>query len=183
LCTSINEEIIHGIPSKKRRLKEGDIIGVDCGVTYLGLIADAASTFMVGCVDPRVEKLVRITREALQKAIASIKCYGHVHDISSEIQNHAESNGFSVVRDFCGHGVGKSMHEGPAVPNCGRKGTGTRLEPNMTIAIEPMINMGTHAVKMLSDSWTIVTADGKPSAHFEHSVVITEYGAEILTKK
>ncbi len=179
-CLSVNEVIIHGVPSE-RKLKSGDIIGVDIGVVYNGWISDMAVTFAVGAIDEASKRLLRITQEALHRGIALAKHGNRVGDISSAIQKHAESNGYSVVRDFVGHGVGEKLHQDPSVPNFGRAGDGPLLKKGMVIAIEPMINMGTHRIKILKDGWTAVTKDRKRSAHFEHTVVVGELGGVILT--
>ncbi len=181
LCVSVNEEVVHGIPSKKRILNEGDIIGVDFGVVLNGWYGDSAKTFCVGRVSDNVEKLVKITEKSLYLGIEQAKAGNHLFDIGHTIQNYVESNGFSVVREFVGHGIGRNLHEDPQVPNYGAKGKGMLLKPGMVLAIEPMINAGKPEVKVLSDGWTAVTADRKWSAHFEHTIAITEHGNEILT--
>jgi methionyl aminopeptidase len=179
-CISINETVIHGIPGK-RMIKEGDIVGVDVGVKYKGFFSDAAYTFGIGKLKEETEKLLSVTKTALFNAIEKMKKDNRVGDISSTIQKTAEDAGYNVVRDYVGHGVGKRLHEDPAVPNFGDKGVGPRLKNGMTIAIEPMINAGTHEVRILEDNWTVVTGDGKPSAHFEHTILISETEPEILT--
>ena len=179
-CISINETVIHGVPGK-RMIEEGDIVGVDVGVKYKGFFSDAAYTFGIGKLKEETEKLLSITKTALFNAIEKMKKDNRVGDISSTIQKTAEGAGYNVVRDYVGHGVGKRLHEDPAVPNFGDKGVGPRLKKGMTIAIEPMINAGTHEVRMLEDNWTVVTGDGKPSAHFEHTILISETEPEILT--
>jgi len=181
LCASINEEVVHGIPSKKRKLKNGDIIGLDCGVTYMGFVSDSAITVMVGDVAPEVKKLVNVTKQSLNAAINAARVGHHIGDIGHAVQTMVEAEGFSVVRDLTGHGVGRELHEEPQVLNYGRKGTGMEIPSGMTIAIEPMINMGTWEVDTLKDGWTVVTADRKPSAHFEHTIAIHRHGAEILS--
>jgi len=181
LCTSINEEVVHGIPSKKRRLKDGDIIGIDCGVTYMGFVSDSAITVMVGDVAPNVKNLVNTTKKSLNAAINTARVGHYLGDIGYAVQSTVEAEGFSVVRDLTGHGVGRALHEDPQVLNYGKKGTGLAIQAGLTIAIEPMINMGTWEVKTLKDGWTVVTADGKPSAHFEHTIAIHRHGAEILS--
>ena len=181
-CISLNDEVIHGIPSKKTIIRSGDIVSVDVGAYINGYHGDNAYTFKVGAVSPTAEKLLRVTNECLYLGIAAAKPGARVGDISYAVQKHAEDNGFSVVREYVGHGVGRDLHEEPEVPNYGRRGRGPRLVPGMTIAIEPMINRGKRAVKVLSDGWTVKTADGEPSAHFEHSIAITEAGPLILTK-
>jgi methionyl aminopeptidase len=180
LCISINEEVVHGIPSQ-RRLKEGDIVSLDVGVNYVGYFGDAAITFPVGGVDPEAQKLLEVTEKALYRGIEKAKVRNRLFDISYAIQSWVESQGFSVVRDFVGHGIGRDLHEEPQIPNFGVPHQGPRLEEGMVFALEPMVNEGTSAVKVLSDGWTVVTMDGKRSAHFEHTVAITEDGAEILS--
>lgn len=180
LCTSVNEEIVHGIPSS-RVLKTGDIIGIDCGVIFDGYYGDAAKTFAVGSIDEESARLIRITEEALEKGILEMKVGNRIGDIAAGIQSHAERNGYSVVRDFVGHGIGRQLHEEPQVPNFGHPQTGLRLSPGMVLALEPMFNVGTHEVKILEDGWTAVTADGKRSAHFEHTVALTPRGHEVLS--
>lgn len=182
LCASINHQVVHGIPGNTI-LKEGDIVGLDFGVCYKGYFGDAAITVPIGRVDPKTDKLVQITEECLYLGIKQLDPGNHLSDLSHAIQNHAESNGFSVVREFGGHGIGKHLHEEPMVLNYVAKGNNdVRLKPGLVLAIEPMVNMGTEQVQILSDGWTVVTLDGKPSAHFEHTVAITENGPEILTK-
>ena len=181
LCVSVNEEVVHGIPSKKRILKEGDIVGVDFGVVLDGWFGDSAKTFCVGKVSEEVEKLVKITEKSLYLGIEQVKPGNHLFDIGHAIQNFVESNGFTVVREFVGHGIGRNLHEDPQVPNYGSKGKGMLLKPGMVLAIEPMINAGRPEVKVLNDGWTAVTADRKWSAHFEHTIAITEQGHDILT--
>ncbi len=177
-CISIDEQVVHGFPSD-RVIKEGEIVSVDAGVFYKGFHSDAARTFCVGNTDPLKRKLVEVTKECFFKGIEGICIGSPLGDIGAQVQAHAESNGFSVVRDMVGHGIGKQVHEDPQVPNFGRKGTGIRLKRNMTIAVEPMINMGTYEVEI--DGWKCVTLDGKPSAHYENTVAITDNGVEILT--
>lgn len=180
-CISVNEEVIHGIASMKRILLSGDIVSLDVVVTYDGMVGDNACTVPVGSVDPLKQKLVQVTSDALDKAIQAARAGGRVGDISWTIQNVTEAAGFNVVREFVGHGVGYSMHEEPQVPCFGRRGTGERLRAGMTLAIEPMVVSGHHAIDVLPDGWTAVTKDRKPAAHFEHTVLITESGPEILT--
>ena len=180
VCTSINEEVVHGIPGQ-RRLKEGDIIGLDVGVNYLGYFGDAAITLPVGEVDAEAKRLVEVTEKALYIGIEKAKVGNRLFDISYAIQRWVESHGFSVVRDFVGHGIGRELHEDPQVPNFGMPHQGPRLEKGMVFSLEPMVNEGAYEVKVLSDGWTVVTADGKRSAHFEHTIAITEDGAEILS--
>ena len=180
LCISINEEVVHGIPGQ-RRLKEGDIISLDVGVNFVGYFGDAAVTLPVGEVDPEAKRLLEVTEKALYIGIEKAKRGNRLFDISYAIQRWVESHGFSVVRDFVGHGIGKDLHEEPQIPNFGAPHQGPRLEKGMVFALEPMVNEGTYEVRILSDGWTVVTADGKRSAHFEHTVAITEDGAEILS--
>ncbi|MFZ0819710.1 MAG: type I methionyl aminopeptidase [Candidatus Acidiferrales bacterium] len=182
LCASINEEVVHGIPSASRKLREGDIISLDFGVEVDGYFGDAAVTVPVGKVKPEVETLLRVTREALDKAIESARVGNRLSDIGSAVQQWVERHGFSVVREFVGHGIGTHMHEEPNVLNYGEPGHGPRLQEGMVLALEPMVNMGGASVKVLSDEWTAVTVDGKPSAHFEHTVAITAAGPWILTR-
>ncbi len=183
ICTSVNEAVVHGVPGP-RELVDGDIVSVDVGVRSGGYIGDAARTFAVGRVNGEVARLVATARECLERAIATARVGADLSEVSRAIQSHAEGDGFSVVRDFVGHGVGEKLHEPPQVPNFVGKGgavRGTLLRPGMVIAIEPMVNAGTWRVKKLDDGWTIVTRDGKRSAHFEHTVVVTDGGAEVLT--
>ncbi|MGQ9693664.1 MAG: type I methionyl aminopeptidase [Thermodesulfobacteriota bacterium] len=181
LCTSVNEEIVHGIPSK-RKLKEGDILSLDFGVVYDDFYGDAAITLPVGQVSSEASRLMQVAEEALYLAIEQARPENRLQDISAAIQRYVESQGFSVVRDFVGHGIGKHLHERPQVPNFGLPGRGIRLRPGMTLAIEPMISAGGHEVEILKDGWTAVTKDRSLSAHFEHSVAITENGPDILSK-
>jgi len=181
LCVSVNEEIVHGIPSAKRVLKEGDVVSVDCGVNIGGWHADAAWTVPVGEVGEDVRKLLRVTRECLDLAIAASVANNRLGDIGWAVQEHAEANGFHVVENYGGHGIGKKVHEDPRVENIGPPKAGKRLQPGMVLAIEPMIAMGTSETEELSDEWTVVTADGSFAAHYEHTVAITEAGPEILT--
>jgi len=181
LCTSINTEVVHGIPSKKRVLRDGDILSVDCGVCLGGLHADSAITVPVGAITPEAQQLLEVTQRSLEAGIAAARPNGQVGDIGAAVQAVAEAAGFSVVRELVGHGIGTQFHEEPQVPNFGAKGTGARLVPGMTIAIEPMVNAGGPDVRTLADRWTVVTKDGSLSAHFEHTVAITEDGARVLT--
>lgn len=181
-CISINDEVIHGIPSKKRIIKEGDIVSIDLGAVKNGYNGDNAATFICGTCSPEVERLVQTTKEALDKGIEKAVVGGRIGDIGYAVQSYCEERGFSVVRDFVGHGVGTKLHEEPSVPNFGHAGRGIRLLPGMTLAIEPMINLGTYKVKTLSDGWTVKTLDGKASAHFENTVAITNNGPVILTR-
>jgi len=180
ICVSLNEEVVHGIPSQ-RRVQYGDIVSLDVGIILDGFVGDNATTVAVGVVDPRTQQLLRATEQALEAGIAAARAGNRVGDISHAVQTTVESQGFSVVREFVGHGVGRKLHEEPQVPNYGRAGNGPKLKPGMTLAIEPMINAGGCDVVMLSDGWTVVSADGAPSAHFEHTVLITDGDAEILT--
>ncbi len=180
ICASVNEEIVHGIPSK-RVLKEGDIISIDLGVRVDGFYGDAAYTYPVGKISEKAKKLLEITREALFKAIALVRDGVRVGDISYQIQSHAESHGFSVIRDFVGHGIGRNLHEEPQIPNFGIPGKGPELREGMVIAIEPMISAGSYEVEILPDTWTAVTKDGSLSAHFEHTVAVGADSALILT--
>lgn len=180
ICASINEEVVHGVPSEKK-LEEGDIVSVDVGAKLYGYYGDHAVTFPVGEVDSEASKLLKCCEESLFKGIEQAKPGNRLFDISHAVQKHAEGAGFSVVRAYVGHGVGTNLHEEPQVPNFGEPGTGPELKAGMVLAIEPMLNMGVHDVKVLSDEWTVVTADEKLSAHFEHSVAITEDGPDILS--
>jgi methionyl aminopeptidase len=180
LCISINEEVVHGIPNQ-RRLKEGDIVSLDGGVNFAGYFGDAAITLPVGEVDPEAKKLLEATEKALYIGIEEAKVGNRLFDISYAIQSWVESQGFSVVRDFVGHGIGRDLHEEPQVPNFGSPHQGPRLEKGMVLALEPMVNEGTHQVRILSDGWTVVTADGRRSAHFEHTIAMTDGNAEILS--
>ena len=182
ICTSINDEIVHGIPSKKRVLRAGDIISLDVGVGYKGFFTDSAVTVAVGDTDTRTEKLLAVTAQALEAGIAAAKVGNHIGDIGSAVQEVVEAAGFSVVRDLVGHGIGVEFHEEPQVPNYGKPKRREKLVPGLTIAIEPMVNAGGPATRTLQDRWTIVTADGSRSAHFEHTVAITEEGPKVLTK-
>ncbi|MEN3042661.1 MAG: type I methionyl aminopeptidase [Fervidobacterium sp.] len=178
---SVNEEVIHGFPLRKKVFRKGDIVSIDVGAVCDGLYGDGAATYIVDKTDENGEKLVRVTYESLMKAIEIIKPGIKLGDVSYQIQKYVESNGFGVVRDFVGHGIGKALHEDPQVPNYGKPGTGVTLKAGMTIAIEPMVTEGGWHVVVLEDGWTVVTVDGKRSAHFEHTVVITEDGCDILT--
>jgi methionyl aminopeptidase len=179
-CISVNDVVVHGFPNKNE-LKEGDIVSVDIGVILNGWHGDHAYTFAIGDPGKEVMQLIKVTKESLYKGIEKAITGNRIGDISSAVQTYVEANGFSVVRDMVGHGVGVSMHEPPEIPNFGRKGTGDKIKPGMTLAIEPMVNLGAYKTKTLSDGWTIVTADGSPSAHFEHTVLTTERGPEVLT--
>ena len=181
-CISIDEEVVHGIPSAKRVLKEGEMISIDIGVRYQGYYGDAAYTFAVGKISEAKQRLMQVTWECLFRGIEQAKSGNRLQDISASIQTHAEAHGYSVVRELVGHGIGKKLHEDPQVPNYGKAGRGPLLKSGFTLAIEPMINMGTQNVHTLSDKWTIVTDDKMPSAHYEHTVLIRDGEAEILTK-
>jgi methionyl aminopeptidase len=181
LCVSINEEVVHGMPSPKRILKEGDIVGLDYGAVYKGYYGDSAVTVAVGQVSENAERLMRVTRESLYCGIENMRVGNRLRDISAAIQQHAESHGYGVVRDFVGHGIGQRLHEEPQVPNYVGTGQNPRLKEGMVLAIEPMICEGTHEVEVLQDGWTAVTRDRRLAAHFEHSVAVTANGPEILT--
>jgi methionyl aminopeptidase len=181
VCISVNEEVVHGIPSSKRALKEGDIVGLDFGVIYDGWYGDSARTIAVGKIAPEAQKLIDVTRESLLKGIEQAREGNRVFDIGHAVQNYVEGFGYSVVREFVGHGIGRALHEEPQIPNYGPKGKGLLLKVGMVLAIEPMINAGSHEVKVLGDGWTAVTMDRSLSAHFEHTVAITPKGPEILT--
>jgi methionyl aminopeptidase len=180
-CLSVNEEVVHGIGSLKRILRDGDIISLDVVVEYNGYIGDNATTVPVGAIAPRTAALLKATEEALAIGIAQAQVGNRIGDISHAVQTYVEARGLGVVREMVGHGVGREMHEEPQIPNFGRKNSGEKIKPGMTLAIEPMVNLGTYRVRTLSDGWTIVTADGAPSAHFEHTVLTTDAGPEILT--
>ena len=180
-CLSVNEEVVHGIGSLKRILRDGDIISLDVVVEYNGYIGDNATTVAVGRIAPRTAELLKITEEALAIGIKQAVVGNRIGDISSAVQTFVESHGCSVVREMVGHGVGQEMHEEPQIPNFGRRNSGEKIRPGMTLAIEPMVNLGRHEVRTLSDGWTVVTSDGSPSAHFEHTVLTTESAPEILT--
>lgn len=180
-CVSINEEVVHGIPDKKRIIREGDIVSVDVGSTYKGYVSDAARTYAIGKVDPEAQRLIDVTRESFFEGIKFAKAGYRLTDISHAIQVHAENAGFSVIRDFVGHGVGRDMHEDPQIPNYGKPGKGPRLVSGMVFAIEPMICQGGYEVETLLNDWTVVTADGKLAAHYENTVVINDGEPELLT--
>jgi len=181
ICTSVNDEIVHGIGSIRKTIQSGDVVSVDVVISYDGFIGDNAKTIVVGYAPENVRHLVDSTRKSLDYAIGFAKPGGRVGDISNAVQVFIESRGLSIVRDFVGHGVGRCMHEEPQIPNYGRKNKGDKLRPGMTLAIEPMVNLGSPGVRILSDGWTAVTVDGQPSAHFEHTVLINQDGPEILT--
>jgi methionyl aminopeptidase len=180
ICASVNEQIVHGFPSNYE-LKQGDIFSIDCGVTLEGFVGDTATTVPVGEVDEEKLKLIRVTEECLDRAIQQCRAGNHLGDIGWAVQQHAEANGYSVVRDYVGHGIGRRMHEDPQIPNYGRPGLGPKIKTGYVFAVEPMVNQGSHFTKVLSDGWTVVTVDGKPSAHAEHTIAITEEGPEVLT--
>lgn len=181
LCISINEEVVHGIPSEQRILKEGDVVSIDCGVEKNGYFGDHAYTFAVGECDEEVLKLLQVTLESLDKAIDQAVHGNRIGDIANAVQTHCGNEGYGVVRDLVGHGIGKSMHEDPSVPNFGKPGRGERLRSGMALAIEPMITMGSHKVETLDDHWTVITVDKSIAAHFEHDVIIREGKAEVLS--
>ena len=181
LCMSVNEEVVHGIPSAKRILKEGDVLSVDCGTLMKGFYGDSAYTFAVGEIAPEVADLLRVTKEALYKGTAQAKAGNRVGDVASAVQEHAERHGYSVVRELVGHGLGRKMHEEPEVPNYGARGRGPLLKEGMVICIEPMINMGARYVVFERDGWTVRTRDRKPSAHFEFAVAVGKEGPDVLT--
>ncbi len=180
LCVSVNAEVVHGIPGNKI-IQDGDLVSIDCGVTWQGFVADHAKTFCVGKVDAARQQLVANAELSLHLGIAALREGNRVGDIGAAVEQVALEHGYGVVKDFVGHGVGRRMHEEPQVPNFGKPGTGSRLKPGMVLAIEPMFNLGTGDVKVLADGWTVVTKDGKHSAHFEHTIALTENGPEILT--
>lgn len=181
LCLSVDDEVVHGIPDG-RRLEEGQVVSVDVGVKKDGYFGDGARTFGVGKTSEEKFRLMRVTEEALARGIEKVRAGNHLHDVSHAVQKHVEAEGFSVVRDLVGHGIGKNLHEEPAVPNFGIAGTGIILKEGYVLAIEPMVNAGTHRVQVDDDGWTVRTADAKPSAHFEHTVLVTQGEAEILTR-
>jgi methionyl aminopeptidase len=183
ICASINDEVVHGIPSAHRRMKEGDIVGFDLGCIVEGYYADCAFTLAIGDVPPGVQKLLDVTRESLELAIDECRPGRRLSDVSHAVQRHVETHGFAVVRAFVGHGIGRALHEDPQVPNFGEPGRGPQLKPGMVLAIEPMVTMGTWEVRILDDGWTAVTCDGSLSAHFEHTIAVTENGPDVLTRK
>lgn len=182
ICVSINDEVVHGIPSPKRILEDGDIVGIDCGTCLDGYFGDSAVTFAVGDITDDAARLMKETKASLEAAIDKMRVGNRLSDVSNAVQSHVEAKGYSVVRNFVGHGIGKSLHEEPQIPNFGSPGRGIRLKAGMVFAIEPMINIGKHGVKVLEDGWTAVTDDGGLSAHFEHSVAVTENGPYILSQ-
>ena len=181
VCTSVNDEVVHGIPSKKRILQEGDIISLDCGLIYKGYHSDAARTWGVGEISAEAQRLIDVTKQSFFEGIKFAKEGNHLYEISKAIQDYAEGFGYSIVRDLVGHGIGPHLHEDPQIPNFKPKGRGLKLQAGMTLAIEPMINQGVYDVEWLDDDWTVVTADGKLSAHYENTVLVTKDGCEILT--
>jgi methionyl aminopeptidase len=183
VCISINDEVVHGIPSAHRRIKEGDIVGLDLGCIVEGYYADCAFTLAVGDVPPKVQQLLDVTRESLDVAIAECRAGRRLSDVSHAVQAHVEGHGFSVVRAFVGHGIGRALHEDPQIPNFGDPGRGPQLRPGMVLAIEPMVTMGSWEVKVLDDGWTAVTRDGSLAAHFEHTIAVTDDGPEVLTSR
>ncbi len=182
LCISVNDQVVHGIPSTKRTLRNGDIVGLDFGVIYDGYYGDSAMTVSIGEISPEVDRLVKVTEQCLYRAIEQAVPGNFISDISAAVQKLADANNYGIVREFCGHGIGRSLHEDPPVLNYVHNGKGPKIKPGLVIAIEPMINLGSDKVKVLEDGWTVITADGKPSAHFEHTIAITANGPEILTK-
>ena len=182
LCASVNDEIIHGIPSDRRPLKEGDILSLDTGVILDGYYGDSAITIPIGAINETAQRLLKVTEEALELALLKVRVGNRLGDVSSTVQHHAEKNGYTVVREFVGHGIGKSMHEEPQIPNYGQPGHGPLLKAGMVFAIEPMVNAGGAGVRVLDDNWTAVTADGMLSAHFEHMVAVTQNGPDVLTR-
>ena len=180
-CVSVNDTLIHGIPSSKIVLKEGDIVSVDIVANYKGYMADACRTFRVGTISSRAERIVNVTKEAFFEALKLVKPGNHIGDISHSVQEYVEKHGYNVVREYTGHGIGSQMHEDPAIPNYGKAGSGIRLEPGMTICIEPMVLEGRKDVRVLPDGWTVKSRDGKLTAHYENTVVVTESGYEIIT--
>lgn len=181
ICASVNEHVVHGFPSDYK-LKEGDIFSIDCGVTLEGFVGDTATTVPIGRVSDAWLALVRVTEECLDLAIEECRPGRHLGDIGAAVQQHAEARGYSVVREYVGHGIGRRMHEDPQIPNYGKAGQGPKIKAGYVFAVEPMINLGTHHTKVLADGWTVVTLDGKPSAHAEHTIAITEEGPEVLTR-
>jgi methionyl aminopeptidase len=180
ICASVNEQVVHGFPSSYE-LKEGDIFSIDVGVTLDGFVGDTAATIPVGSVGEDLLKLIRVTEECLELAIEKCRAGNHVGDIGFVVQSHAESHGYSIVRDYVGHGIGRRMHEDPQIPNYGKPGKGPKIKKGYVFAVEPMINLGSHHTKTLPDGWTVVTVDGRPSAHVEHTIAVTDEGPEVLT--
>jgi methionyl aminopeptidase len=179
---SVNEEVVHGFPLRSKVLKNGDVVSVDCGLTYKGYIADSARTYIIGQVSEREKELVEATKESLYMGIKKAVVGNTIGDIGHEVQTYIESKGFSVIREYVGHGVGRKLHEDPQIPNYGRRGRGPKIRKNMTLAIEPMVSMGSYEVDILEDGWTAVTRDRSKAAHFEHTIAVTENGPEILTQ-
>jgi methionyl aminopeptidase len=180
ICASVNEQVVHGFPSQYE-LKEGDIFSIDVGVTLDGFVGDTAATIPIGRVSDDLLKLIRVSEECLQLAIEQCRAGNHVGDIGFVVQTHAEKHGYSIVRDYVGHGIGRRMHEDPQIPNYGKPGKGPKIRPGYVFAVEPMINLGSHHTKTLKDGWTVVTVDGRPSAHVEHTIAVTGAGPEVLT--
>ena len=181
ICTSINDELVHGIPSRNRRLQEGDIVSLDLGVTYQGFVGDAGTTVAVGEIHPETRRLMEVTEASLHAGIAQARAGNRIGDISAAVQKRVEADGFSVIREYTGHGVGRQMHEDPQVPNFGKAGRGIALKPGMTFAIEPMVSQGDWRTRVLDDGWTVVTADHSLSAYYEHTIAVTEGEPEIMT--
>ena len=182
LCISVNDEVVHGIPSTKRVLKSGDVVGLDFGVIYDGYYGDAAMTVPIGTIPPEVENLLKVTEQSLYAGIEQARPGNYISDISAAVQRCAEAHRFGIVREFCGHGIGRALHEDPPVLNYANSGKGPRIKVGLVLAIEPMINLGTEKVKVLEDGWTVITMDGRPSAHFEHTIAVTADGPVILTR-
>lgn len=183
LCVSVNEEVVHGIPTRKRKLRKGDILSIDFGVKYKGFFGDSAITLPIGKIDSQRQRLLDVTRESLNRAISQVVVGNRIADISRAVQDYVEGEGYSIVRQFVGHGIGTDLHEGPEIPNFYQGERSPKLMAGMVLAIEPMVNMGTYKVKVLRDGWTVITADKKPSAHFEHSVAVTEDGPLVLSSR
>jgi methionyl aminopeptidase len=182
LCISVNDQVVHGIPSPKRVLKNGDIVGLDFGVIYDGYYGDSAVTVAIGEIAPEIDRLLKVTEQCLYRAIEQAQPGNFISDISAAVQKLAEANNYGIVREFCGHGIGRSLHEDPPVLNYVQNGKGPKIKPGLVLAIEPMINLGSDKVRVLEDGWTVITADGKPSAHFEHTIAVMPGGPEILTR-
>jgi methionyl aminopeptidase len=180
ICASVNEEVVHGIPSN-RKLRDGDLIKIDCGATLEGYVGDAAISVGVGAVPPEITRLIEITQESLFRAMEKMTAGNRLYDVSYAVQEYVEEQGYTVVRDFCGHGIGQRMHEDPQVPNYGQPGTGPKLKEGWVLAVEPMVNLGNHDVQIQADGWTVTTVDGQPSSHFEHTIAITADGPVVLT--
>jgi methionyl aminopeptidase len=180
ICASVNEEVVHGIPGS-RVLQDGDLLSIDIGTTLDGYVSDSAATIAIGSISPEAQRLLEVTQESLMRGIAEMQPGNHVGDIGAAVQEYAESQGYGVVRELVGHGVGRAMHEEPQVPNYGKRGTGMKLRPGLVLAVEPMITQAGPGVEILKDGWTVVTADGKLAAHFEHTIAVTEDGPKILT--